>query len=178
LQNVLGFSALTAGIVLAVLPLSTALASPLSGRLADRYDAPAVGTAGLAMIVAGIALYALLAADSALWMAAAVLALLGAGVGFFTPANQKTAFAAIEREDYGILAAMLSSFGTAAGTIGTTLTVALMEASAGADLWLRPSVFAGAQRSAFACLVPIGVLALAITGKRQRRRANTNAGEE
>jgi EmrB/QacA subfamily drug resistance transporter len=178
LQNVLGASALTAGIVLAVLPLSTALASPLSGRLADRYDAPAVGTAGLAMIVAGIAFYALLATDSALWMTAAVLALLGAGVGFFTPANQKTAFAAIEREDYGILAAMLSSFGTAAGTIGTTLTVALMEAAAGGELWLRPSVFTGAQRSAFACLVPIGVVALVITGKRQPTRANTSAREQ
>ena len=166
LQNVLGVSALAAGIILAVLPLSTALASPLSGRLADRYAAPVVGAAGLAMIVAGIAFYALLATDSSLWMAAAALALLGAGIGFFTPANQKSAFAAIEREDYGILAAMLSSFATAAGAIGTTLTVAVMEASAGGQLWLRPEVFTGAQRFAFACLAPIGVLALVITVRR------------
>lgn len=118
------------------------------------------------MIVAGIAFYALLATDSSLWMAAAALALLGAGIGFFTPANQKSAFAAIEREDYGILAAMLSSFATAAGAIGTTLTVAVMEASAGGQLWLRPEVFTGAQRFAFACLAPIGVLALVITVRR------------
>ena len=165
LQNGLGVSAITTGIILAVLPLSTALASLWSGRLADYYDASAVGTVGLAMIVAGVALYALLATDTRLWVAATVLAVLGVGIGFFTPANQKIAFATIDREDYGILAAMLSSFGTAAGTIGTTITVALMEAAGGGELWVQPAALAGAQRFAFACLVPIGVLALLITGR-------------
>ena len=62
---------------------------------------------------------------------------------------------------------MLSSFGTAAGTIGTTVSVAMMEAAAGRDLWVQPAVFTGGQRIAFACLAAIGVLALIITGKRQ-----------
>jgi EmrB/QacA subfamily drug resistance transporter len=167
LQNVLGVSALAAGVALAVLPLSTAIISPVSGRLADRYDAGRVSAAGLAGIVAGIAFYALLDTDSSLFAAAAVLALIGAGVGVFTPANQKSAFAAIDREEYGVLAAMLSSFGTAAGTIGTTVSVALMEGAAGHDLWLQPALFTGGQRIAFACLAAIGVLALIITWKRQ-----------
>ena len=59
-----------------------------------------------------------------------MLGLLGIGVGFFTPANQKVAFASVAKDDYGVLAAMLSSFGTAAGTIGTTIAVALMEMKA------------------------------------------------
>ena len=46
LQNVLGSSAMTAGLILAALPLSTALASPLSGRLADRFDAATVASIG------------------------------------------------------------------------------------------------------------------------------------
>lgn len=166
LQNVLGASALTSGMILAVLPLSTAFASLVSGRLADHYDAAVVGSIGLATIVTGIACYSLLAVDSRLWTVATVLALLGVGVGFFTPANQKVAFASIDREDYGVLAAMLSSFGTAAGTIGTTLTVALMEFAGGGELWARPTAFADAQSFAFACLIPIGVLALWFTSKR------------
>lgn len=171
LQNGLGASAITTGIILAVLPLSTALASLWSGRLADRYDAAIVGVIGLALIVTGIALYSLLATDTGLWMVATVLALLGVGVGFFIPANQKVAFAATDREDYGILAAMLSSFGTAAGTIGTTITVALMEFAGGGELWVQPAALAGAQRFAFACLVPIGLLALWIAGKGRQQLA-------
>jgi len=162
LQNALGVSAVTTGLLLAILPLTTALASPVSGRLADRIDASKVAAVGLVAAVAGIACYAALGEDSALWMASAALALLGAGVGFFTPANQKIAFASVDQEDYGVLAAMLSSLGTAAGTIGTTITVALMESAAGPKLWSDPATFSSAQQFAFACFVPIGVLALLI----------------
>lgn len=168
LQNILGASALVSGVVLALLPLSTAIASPVSGRLADRFDPARVTSVGLALIVAGIALYALLGTDNSLIRAAAVLAVIGFGVGIFTPANQKSAFAAIEREDYGVLAAMLSSFGTAAGTIGTTLTVALMEMAVGDDVWSEPAVFAAGQSLAFAYLAGVGIFALVIAGKRQR----------
>jgi EmrB/QacA subfamily drug resistance transporter len=175
LQNVLGASALMAGVMLAILPLSTALVSPLSGRLADRYDAMVVGAVGLGMIVTGIACYSRLATDTHLLPVGLVLALLGAGVGFFTPANQKIAFAAIGQEDYGVLAAMLSSFGTAAGAIGTTVTVALMEIDGGRDLWTQPAALAGAQRFAFACLVPVGLLALWIGSRRPAIRSGISA---
>ena len=163
LQNALGASAVTTGLLLAILPLTTVLASPVSGRLADRIDASKVAAAGLVVVVVvGIACYAALGKDSALWMASAALVLLGVGVGFFTPANQKIAFASVDQEDYGVLAAMLSSLGTAAGTIGTTIAVALMESAAGPKLWSDPAAFSSAQQFAFACLVPIGVLALLI----------------
>jgi MFS family permease len=115
LQNVLGASAITSGILLAILPLSTALASPMSGRLADRFDAGTINTFGIALLAAGIACYAALGTASHYALVGAVLALIGAGIGFFTPANQKIAFASVRQEDYGVLAAMLSSFGTAAG---------------------------------------------------------------
>jgi EmrB/QacA subfamily drug resistance transporter len=163
LQNVLGASAVAAGFVLAILPLSTALASPLSGWLADRFDASSVAAVGIGLISAGIACYASLGVDSHFALVGAVLGLLGIGVGFFTPANQKVAFALVAKDDYGVLAAMLSSFGTAAGTIGTTIAVALMELNGEGDLWSSKAVFAGAQQFAFACLVPIGLVAIVIS---------------
>jgi EmrB/QacA subfamily drug resistance transporter len=169
LQNVLGSSALAAGLMLAALPLSTAFASLVSGRVADRFDATAVASLGLLLIVVGIASYSRLAASSHHAAVIAALTVVGAGIGVFTPANQKAAFASVKQEDYGVLAAMLSSFGTAAGTIGTTIAVALMEIDGGAKLWTQPEAFAAAQRFAFACLVPIGLVALFIA--RQRRGA-------
>jgi MFS family permease len=161
LQNVLGASGLAAGLLLAVLPLSTAIASPLGGRLADRMAASAIATLGLLLIVCGIAAYSRLTVGSDIIAVAAVLAVLGAGVGFFTPANQKIAFAAVDPDDYGVLGAMLSSFGTAAGTIGTTLTVALMELEGGRDLWATAAVYADAQQFAFMCLSFVGVVGVA-----------------
>jgi MFS family permease len=157
LQNVLGASAMTSGVPLAGLPLSTAIASPLGGRLADRIEAAKVAVFGLALMVGGIAAYSRLAVDSGIMLVAAVLALLGAGIGLFTPANQKVAFAAVAQEDYGVLAAMLSSFGTAAGTIGTTITVALMEIDGGRELWTKAALFAEAQQFAFMWLVLAGL---------------------
>jgi EmrB/QacA subfamily drug resistance transporter len=162
LQNVLGASAMGSGLLLAVLPLSTALASPISGRLADRFDATQICGIGMAMVVGGIAGYSRLGIDSPLAIVVCVFALLGGGIGFFTPANQKIAFASVGREDYGVLAAMLSSFGTAAGTIGTTIAVALMELGGGKRLWSNGAAFADAQRFAFACLVPVGLVAIVI----------------
>ena len=163
LQNVLRAGAMTSGFLLAVLPLSTALASPLGGRLADRLEASAIATIGLVLIVGGIASYSRLAVDAEIITVAVVLALLGAGIGLFTPANQKLAFAAVEQEDYGVLGAMLSSFGTAAGTIGTTITVALMESEGGRELWATPAVYAEAQRFAFVWLSLLGAGGVAVS---------------
>ena len=174
LQNVLGASAVGAGFLLAILPLSTALASPLSGRMADRFDSSSVAAVGIALIVAGIACYAALGVDSHFAVVGAVLGLLGAGIGCFTPANQKSAFAAVEQNDYGVLAAMLSSFGTAAGTIGTTIVVALMEIDGGPKLWSSQAVFAGAQRFSFAWLVPIGLVAIVISWRARSRAGKNN----
>lgn len=178
LQNILGASAVAAGFLLAILPLSTALASPLSGRLADRFDAKSVAALGIGLIVAGIACYACLGVDSHLALVGAVLAVLGTGIGFFTPANQKVAFASVAKEDYGVLAAMLSSFGTAAGTIGTTIAVALMEMSGGGALWKSQAVFAGAQQFAFAWLVPFGLIAIVISLRARLVPAPDPAGKD
>jgi MFS family permease len=168
LQNVLGSSAMAAGLMLAVLPLSTALASLLSGRLADRFDPGTVASTGLVLIFIGIACYSRLGTGSSHALVIVALSLIGAGIGIFTPANQKVAFASVEQKEYGVLAAMLSSFGTAAGTIGTAIAVALMEIDGGELLWREPEIFAKAQRFAFACLAPIGLVAFLIARKSQR----------
>jgi hypothetical protein len=47
-----------------------------------------------------------LGVDSSFASVGAVLGLLGAGIGFFTPANQKVAIASVTKDDYGVLAAM------------------------------------------------------------------------
>ena len=168
LQNVLRASPIATGLVLAALPLSTAVAALVSGRLADRFEATSIAVIGLLLIVAGTFYYSALETDVRIGIVITALTIVGAGIGVFTPANQKAAFSSVTQDDYSVLAAVISSFGTAAGTVGTTTAVALMELDGGQSLWRNPAVFASAQQFAFSCLVPIGILAvlIAFVGRR------------
>lgn len=174
IQNVLGASALAAGILLAVLPLSTAVFSPFSGWLADRFEASIVASLGIMIIVAGIACYSRLGIDSPWVIVILAMVLIGTGIGIFTPANQKLAYASVTQQDYGVVAAMLSSLGTAAGTIGTTIVVALMEVRGGSRLWIEPATFTGAQQYAFMWLVLVGAIGIG-AGLRNQMRTKRNS---
>lgn len=163
IQNVLGSSPLTVGIIMASLPLFTVFSSPLSGRLADRLEARVVASLGLGFILLGIFFYARLGISSDYFLVVVALSLIGVGSGFFMPANQKAAFSAVGSEHYGILSAMLSSFGTAAGALGTTIAVALTEAAMPGRELQEPGNFAAGQQFAFFTLLPLGVIALLIS---------------
>jgi EmrB/QacA subfamily drug resistance transporter len=159
----LGAPEWTVGLVMAALPFSTALFSTLSGRLADRFHPRWTATLGLALVAVGVAFYARLDSSAALGWIVAVLSLIGAGVGFFVPANEKLAFSTVESRDYGMLSAMLTSFGTGSGAVGTALAVALAEASRKSRGVADSAGFAEDQRFAFLVLLPLAAVAVAVT---------------
>jgi MFS family permease len=169
LLNVIGASPLVAGLAMAVLPLSSTFFSPLSGRLADRSDPRWVAVLGLCVILSGVFFYARLGEDSTLIWIVFVLAILGAGIGLFIPANEKTAFSTVPSRDYGMLSAMLTAFATGSGALGTTIAVALAEASRKNRIGGDVAGFAYDQQFAFTILLPLAALAVLITmvGKRQ-----------
>jgi MFS family permease len=140
----------------------TALASPLSGRWSDRIPAGRVVTVGLGLILFGVFVYSRLGFQSGYAAVGAALGMIGMGVGVFTPANQKVAFASVGSEDYGVLSALLSSFATAAGTLGTTAAVALLELKMAGFEANDPMMFASAQQFAFTWLLPLGMVAVII----------------
>lgn len=160
MQKVLGIAPLTVGFVMAALPVCTAVASPLSGALSDRFEPRSLAAAGIGLILGGIFVYAVLGLDARASSVAVALMLIGAGTGFFIPANQKAAFAVAPSGDYGILSAMLSSIGTAASTLGTTAAVALIETSTSGRSDFSPAAFTAAQSFAFAMMIPLAALAL------------------
>lgn len=163
MQSVLRASPLAVGLVMAALPLATALFSPFSGRLADRVNAKWVATLGLCFVFLGVLFYARLGVGSTYVWVVLALAFLGAGVGLFIPANQKIAFSTVSNRDYGVLSAMLTSFGTASGTLGTTVAVALAEASRRTREIEDAAGFAYDQQFAFSLLLPLAAMAVLIT---------------
>ena len=170
LLNVIGTAPLTAGLAMAALPLCTTLCSPLSGRLADRSNPRWVAIFGLCVILLGVFFYSRLGeAPSLIWIVL-VLSLLGAGIGLFVPANEKAAFSTVPSRDYGMLAAMLTAFGTGSGALGTTVAVALAEFAKKSRLNGDAVGFAYDQQFAFSSLLPLAALAVLVTliGKRER----------
>jgi len=67
-----------------------------------------------------------------------------------------------------MLSAMVTSFGTGSGALGTTLAVALAEFSKKGRLGADAAAFAYDQQFAFSSLLPLAALAVLVTllGKR------------
>jgi EmrB/QacA subfamily drug resistance transporter len=170
LLNVIGTAPFAAGLAMATLPLCTTLLSPLSGRLADRWNPRWVAIIGLSIILSGVFFYSRLGETSSLVWIVFVLSLIGSGVGLFVPANEKAAFSTVPSRDYGMIAAMLTAFGTGSGALGTTVAVALTEFGKNSRLKADAVGFAYDQQFAFSSLLPLAALAVLVTliGKRER----------
>jgi EmrB/QacA subfamily drug resistance transporter len=169
LLNVIGASPLLAGLAMAALPLCTTLLSPLSGRLADRFNPRWVAVLGLCIIVVGVFFYARLGEGSSLIWIVSVLSILGTGIGFFLPANEKTAFSTVPSRDYGMVSAMVTAFGTGSGALGTTIAVALAEFSKQSRTSGDATGFVYDQEFAFSSLLPLAILAVLVTVVGRRR---------
>ena len=169
LQNTIGASPLTVGLAMAALPLGTTLMSPISGRLADRINPRQVVVLGLCLIVTGVFLYSRLGESSAVTWILTVFCIVGAGIGLFVPSNEKTAFSTVTSQDYGMVSAMLMGLSTGSGALGTTIAVALAEIAKKSRIGGAAAAFVYDQQFAFSSLLPLAVLAVAVTllGKRR-----------
>ena len=167
--NVIRASPLLSGFAMATLPLCTTLLSPLSGRLADRFNPRWVAALGLCIVFLGVFFYARLGEGSDLIWIVLVLSSLGAGIGLFVPANEKAAFSTVPSRDYGMLSAMLTAFGTGSGALGTTVAVTLTEVAKKSWISSDAAGFAYDQQFAFSWLLPVAALAVLVTiiGKRR-----------
>jgi len=128
LQQVLGRPPQAAGLLLAVQPVVQAMVAPWAGRLSDRVESRVVASAGMAIIVAGLALVAVMpAVASTLWIASC-LVLLGAGFGLFSSPNTNAVMSTVEPRLYGVASATVSTMrltGQALSTGVATLLLAL-----------------------------------------------------
>jgi MFS family permease len=160
LRNVLIISPATVGLLLMALPISTLVAGPVGGRLADKYNARVIAAAGVFITFLAVLTYSLMGVNSPMLLILIPLVLVGVGGGFFRPANQVAVYATVNRSDYGGLSAMLSSLGSLAGTMGATIMVAITETrSASTD----PVTFTSGQQFTFTLLLPLLLLSVFVS---------------
>ena len=121
LERALRHSPESTGLTLTAVPVALAVAAPFAGYLSDRFGSRGLTAGG--MLISGCALLLLekVPAGASLPLMA-VLALLGLGVGAFTPPNNAAIMGAAPRNRLGVAGGILNmtrGLGTTFGVVGT-----------------------------------------------------------
>ena len=139
LQNVLGYSPSVAG--LCVVPGATCMAilGPLSGRWSDRYGWRKFTVAGLVLSTTGIAILSQATADSSLLHVIPALMLTSSGMGTFYSPNSSSILSAVERENHGVISALVNLIRNAGNVVSVAVATAIVTATMG-SMGYEPSL--------------------------------------
>ncbi len=132
-QEALGRTPLASGLLLTSWPLAIAFVAPIAGRLSDRFPAGILATIGLAVLTAGLALYARLPAHASDLEILARGAVCGLGFGFFQSPNNRELIGSAPRSKSSSAAGLLAAIRVGGQTVGATI-VAIVFGAFGATL--------------------------------------------
>ena len=141
LQGPRGLSPIHASLLLVPGYVLGSVVGPYAGRLADRRGPVLPATAGLAIQVAGLAIYAQLGMSTGLWVVVLASVINGIGASSFFPANSSAIMKAAPPEAFGIASGMLRTF----ANIGMVFSfaVAILIASRSISRGLAFAIFVG-----------------------------------
>jgi EmrB/QacA subfamily drug resistance transporter len=141
LQGPRGLTPLHASLLLVPGYVIGSAAGPLAGRLADRVGPVLPATAGLAIQVVALFVYAQLTTASSLWLVVVASVINGLGASVFFPANSSAVMKASPPEVFGISSGMLRTF----SNIGMVFSfaVAILIASRSISRGLAFAIFVG-----------------------------------
>jgi predicted MFS family arabinose efflux permease len=160
LLNSYHVSAFIGGVLLAMAPLGTMIASPLGGRLVSRFAASHLSLCGLGLIIVGLWGISQWQAHAATALVAGMLMLQGCGLGLFQVANMDFVMGVIPRHQQGVagsLTMLTRTVGVVAGATLGSFVLGLLQArytlqlqAAGvAEATIGPQAFLLAFQGAF-----------------------------
>lgn len=160
MQNVLGYSALEAGVRFLPTTLVIMVFSPISGRLADRIGPRWLIVVGMLLITLSLYLFSTIEDGSTFNDILPSFIILGAGIGLTMSPMSTAAMNAVPRTKAGVASGVLSMFRMVGGTFGVAALGALFQSEASNRLATTlggESGLTAAQRSDFAHQLTGGV---------------------
>jgi MFS family permease len=130
LQQILGLSAIEAGLVYVPGTLLNFVVAGATASVGQRISARALVAGGLALIAAGQALLTLVGADSSWWLFLPGLLVAMVGTGMFNPAVSQVALSSAPPEQSGLAAGVNDMFRQAGIAVGVAALGALVPAGA------------------------------------------------
>lgn len=109
LQYLLKLSASVTGLIMMAQPLTMAVASPLTGRLSDRFEPRWLASAGMAITIAGLLTLARLTPATPVASVIAALFITGFGFSLFSAPNANAIMGAVDKRQYGSAAGKLAT---------------------------------------------------------------------
>ena len=126
LQGVQNLDAFQAGLGVAFVPVGMMLTAPLTGRLLNRFSALALSTAGLLLVMLGLAALALMLGPQVGRPAlGAALSLVGVGTGLFLTANNSGIMLSVPARRRGIANAVRSTLQNTGLVVGAALATSI-----------------------------------------------------
>src|SRR3954469_14678052 len=176
LQQVLGLSAIEAGLVYVPGTIANFAFAGMSAQLIEKGASPrAMIAGGLALVSAGMALLAVMTTATSSWvlvLPGTVIALIGTGL--LNPSGTAVALGSVPPEQSGLAAGAMDTFRQAGIAVGIAALGAMIPASAGLGA-ADPSGFVDGLRTALyagAGLAAVGTVASALLIGSRRRAAD------
>ncbi len=122
--DILRYPAATGGSLLLAAALMTTLASPMAGRLSDRFGTARLSSLGLALEGLGLLMVSRLTAQADYLTVAVALGVVGLGLGVFEAPNMSFVMGAIPRTQQGVagsIAHMMRTLGIVFSATGASL---------------------------------------------------------
>ena len=150
LQSVRGFSALTAGLTLAPMSLTSMVFAPFAGRFADKVGGKYILTAGISLFTIGIGSLAFVAGPNSTWVNFLVPTIVaGAGMGMTFAPMTTIAMRNIEPRIAGAASGVLNTIRQLGAAIGSAVVGAILQNQLATSLHNQAVSEAGALPPAF-----------------------------
>jgi EmrB/QacA subfamily drug resistance transporter len=135
LQSVRGFSALTAGLTLAPMSLTSMVFAPFAGRMADRFGGKYILTAGITLFSIGFGTLTYVAGPDSTWLTFLLPAIIaGAGMGMTFAPMTTVAMRNISPRVAGAASGVLNTTRQLGAAIGSAVVGALLQNHLGTTL--------------------------------------------
>jgi MFS family permease len=163
LERGLRFGSGRAGLELMAMPLALGITAPVAGRLADRLGARPLTVGGMATVAGGLTVLGLLRPATPVFLL--LLAVVGIGLGLFTPPNNAAIMGSVPQGQSGLASGVLNMTRGMGTALGLALTGLVFDTAGGRSS--GPSAVGHAFSVSALFLAALAVVAGVIAGLRE-----------